>query len=140
MGETFTELIAEQSTNVALLQRVLPNFKKLGKALITLPKVTKRAESLDALWEKMQRLHTRILQVANAEQKKTSAYFISEEFFEAEDTYQEAADHFADTIAHLRSASARPAQTSNASQSISGNFEIQLPRIQLPKFSGNFTE
>ncbi|CAL1684481.1 unnamed protein product [Lasius platythorax] len=98
MVDDLKDLLVEQSTIIASIKRVLANFKKIGKANVTQYKVKKRLENLEALWEKCQRQHVRLLQVATAEEQRTVGYFSTDEFFAAEDDYHESADHLADII------------------------------------------
>lgn len=69
-------------------------------------------------------------------------YFQEEEFFAAEDEYHDAADYLADIIGNFTT----PEQSGATSVSdvsmrdSSSAVSLQLPRISLPKFSGNFSE
>lgn len=142
MADDLQNLLVEQSIIIASMKRVLPNFKKLGKLNATQYKAKNRLDHLGELWEKCQRLNIRMTKAATAEEKRSVGYFTSEEFFAAEDAYHEAADYLADIIGKLsRIDSNAGATVSDASfRELNGAMSLQLPRISLPKFSGNFAE
>jgi len=142
MADDLQALLVEQSIIIASMKRVLPNFKKLGKSNSTQYKGMNRLDHLEELWEKCQRLNIRMTQAATAEEKRTVGYFAAEEFFAAEDAYHKAADYLADIIGKLsRVDSNAAASVSDVSfRELNGAMSLQLPRISLPKFSGNFAK
>lgn len=141
MSEDLRDLIIEQSATIASMKRVLANFKKIGKANITSYKAKKRLDHLESLWEKCQRLNVRLLQVVSPDEQRSVSYFTAEEFYAAEDVYHETADYLADIIGKLSHGDINPASSvSDVSLRESSVVTQQLPRISLPKFSGNFAE
>lgn len=72
MADDLQDLFVEQSTTIASIKRVILNFKKIGKANITLYKAKNRVKDLETLWEKCQRLNVRLLQVATAKDRSPS--------------------------------------------------------------------
>ncbi|XP_011884042.1 PREDICTED: uncharacterized protein LOC105571179 [Vollenhovia emeryi] len=142
MADDLQALLVEQSTTIAAIKRVIPNFKKIGKANITIYKAKKRANDLESLWERCQRLNVRLLQAASAEDQLVVEYFADKEFLAAEDAYHEAADHLADCVGKFsrdRSDVAASSVSDSSLQDTSAS-SLQLPRISLPKFFGKFTE
>lgn len=137
-----TDLLVEQSTTITSIKRVLTNFKKIGRANVTLYIAKNRLDGLENLWQKCQRLNVQLLQTATIEEQRSIKYFASEEFYAAEDVYHEAADHLANVIGGLSSDSSGVAVSASDTsiRDSFGNVPLQLPRISLPKFSGNFTE
>jgi len=74
-------------------------------------------------------------------EQRTVGHFTAEEFYDAEDAYHETADYLADLIGKLSHGNQNAASVSDISLRESSNMmSLQLPRILLPKFSGNFVE
>ncbi|XP_070158804.1 uncharacterized protein [Polyergus mexicanus] len=142
MTDSLQGLLIEQSITISSMKRVFPNFKKMGKANITQYKAKSRLDALETLWERCQRLNVQLQQIATADEQRTVPYFIEEEFFTAEDVYHEAADYLADVIGKFSRCDPNAASTVSdiSSRELSGTVSLQLPRIPLPKFSGNFAE
>ncbi|XP_070170845.1 uncharacterized protein [Polyergus mexicanus] len=142
MTDSLQGLLIEQSITISLMKRVFPNFKKMGKANVTQYKAKSRLDALETLWERCQRLNVQLQQIATADEQRTVQYFIEEEFFTAEDVYHEAADYLADVIGKFSRCDPNAASTVSdiSSRELSGAVSLQLPRIPLPKFSGNFAE
>lgn len=142
MPADLRQLLVEQANAIASIKRVLVNFKKLPKANITLPRTKGRLEDLKEIWRTVQQLHNRLCLVATTEERKTAPYFLNDSYFEAEDAYNEAADHLNKTMGRLcktETPSSKIGSDSSYREACSDN-ALQLPRISLPKFSGNFLE
>ncbi|XP_070170737.1 uncharacterized protein [Polyergus mexicanus] len=135
-------LLIKQSITISSMKRVFPNFKKMGKANVTQYKAKSRLDALETLWERCQRLNVQLQQIATADEQRTVQYFTEEEFFTAEDVYHEAADYLADVIGKFSRCDPTAASSVSdiSSRELSGAVSLQLPRIPLPKFSGNFAE
>ncbi|CAL1672750.1 unnamed protein product [Lasius platythorax] len=84
MSSKLSQLIVEQTNTIALLARVLINFKKLAKVNVTVSKTQGRLSDLKELWNKIQALHNRICYLATADEKKDQPYFSNEHFYDAE--------------------------------------------------------
>ncbi|XP_070169690.1 uncharacterized protein [Polyergus mexicanus] len=142
MTDSLQGLLIEQSITISSMKRVFPNFKKMGKANVTQYKAKSRLDALETLWERCQRLNVQLQQIATADEQRTVPYFTEEEFFTAEDVYHEAADYLADVIGKFSRCDPNAASTVSdiSSRELSGAVSLQLPRIPLPKFSGNFAE
>ncbi|XP_070169361.1 uncharacterized protein [Polyergus mexicanus] len=140
MTDSLQGLLIEQSITISSMKRVFPNFKKMGKANVTQYKAKSRLDALETLW--CQRLNVQLQQIATADEQRTVQYFTEEEFFTAEDVYHEAADYLADVIGKFSRCDPTAASSVSdiSSRELSGAVSLQLPRIPLPKFSGNFTE
>ncbi|XP_070169704.1 uncharacterized protein [Polyergus mexicanus] len=135
-------LLIEQSITISSMKRMFPNFKKMGKANVTQYKAKSRLDALETLWEKCQHLNVQLQQIATADEQRTVQYFTEEEFFTAEDVYHEAADYLADVIGKFSRCDPTAASSVSdiSSRELSGAVSLQLPRIPLPKFFGNFAE
>src|SRR5580765_8515731 len=140
MPQELRNLLIEQSNSIASIKRVLINFKKLPKANITLSKTKGRLSNLETLWATCQALHVKILQSTTPEEQASTSYFLEEEFFAAEDAYLEAADYINDAIGKLTKVEPAPSDKGNESsfRDTLAGMSLQLPRISLPKLSGNF--
>ncbi|KAH0945983.1 hypothetical protein HN011_007501, partial [Eciton burchellii] len=64
----------------------------------TLTKTRTRLADLEKCWEKVQRLHDKIIVAMAAEDRKKLFYFLQNEFLAVEDAYNEAADYFQEAI------------------------------------------
>ncbi|RLU21152.1 hypothetical protein DMN91_005525 [Ooceraea biroi] len=58
MSTDLSILMVEQTNTIALLKRVLINFKKLPKANVTVARTQGRLSDLKELWTKVQTLNT----------------------------------------------------------------------------------
>lgn len=142
MSTDLRNLLIEQSITTTSIGRVLINFKKLPKANLTPSKTRGQLYNLEALWTRCQDLHVKILQTATAEEQRSASYFLEEDFLAAKDAYLEAADHINDTLGKLTKVETVSSEKGNESsfRDTLAGMSLQLPRITLPKFSGNFLE
>jgi len=85
---------------------------------------------------------TRPASSGDYKEQRTVGYFTTEEFYDNEDAYHEAADYLADFIGKLshRNQNVAASVSDTSSRESSNLMSLQLPRISLPKFSGNFVE
>jgi len=135
MSEDLRNLIIEQSATIASMKRVLVNFKKLGKVNITSYKAKNRLDHIETLWSECRRLNVWLLQVATLDEQRSFNYFTAEEFYAAEDVYNEAADYLAEIIGFSHGNVNPALSVSDVSLRDSSAVTLQLPRISLPKFS-----
>jgi len=98
MAEDLRNFLVNQTTTMNLIKRVLINYKKLPKVNVMLQKTRARLSDLKTLWKEARHLHGRITLAATAEDKKKLSYFLQDEFFVAEDAYNEAADHLQEAV------------------------------------------
>lgn len=139
MSQDLHHLLIKQELTIKSIKRVLVNYKKLSKPNISLSKTKGRLSNLEDLWAT---LHVRLMQTATAEEQKTTPYFAKDEILDAEDAFLEAADYLNDMIGKFAKVETGSSDTGNESSfrdSLSGT-SLQLPRISLSKFSGNFSE
>jgi hypothetical protein len=142
MIDDLQDLLEEQNTTVYAIKRIIPNYKKLSKANITLIRTRARLSDLQKLWEKAHRLHSKISRVATTEEKKRLPYFVQDEFLAAEDDYNEASDYLQEAIGGCVAPESLaydpdPAfPVGNEPRSSS----LTFPRIPFPTFSGKISE
>ena len=130
------DLLLEQKANFHSLARFMENFKKLGKANITEAGVRSRLALLATYWERCRAAHLGIEKLASAEDRTRVEYFTAAQFGTAEEQYLAMSDYLHEYLARFvgsAGAAAAPAAGEYANS-------LKLPLIELPKFSGNYTE
>ncbi|XP_011268073.1 uncharacterized protein LOC105258504 [Camponotus floridanus] len=118
------------------ISRVVENLKKLGKEKITLVTINTRLESLESNWKSFQTTHSALIAAA-VEAEKTLDYFVTDYYDLTETAYFENKD----TLLTLRQDSASPEAASDDSLNVSASRHSTaraLPKITLPKFSGDY--
>lgn len=136
----FDSVLDEQREKLRLLTRVVPNFKRLGRAKMTQGATQGRIETIKSYFESSIVLY-QVLQKLSSEEDKSNAYFEGDEFAAAEEKYF---DDLGYLYANLRSLELAPAPPANvnatANQTIAGPTQVKFNKINLPKFSGEPTE
>ncbi|XP_043257967.1 uncharacterized protein LOC122400510 [Colletes gigas] len=142
MAERAEGLFIQQVTTIAAIRRVIVNYKKLPKAQVSLARAKNRKENLEKLWDECRATHQLILQSTKAEDHKGISYFKDNTFLDAEDAYFDAEDFLSDAIAQLDVGSKTQSDQSNVSicHDSVASASSQLPRLSLPKFSGDFNQ
>ncbi|XP_076299895.1 uncharacterized protein LOC143218550 [Lasioglossum baleicum] len=141
MTDTSESLLIQQDTAIAAIKRVIVNYKKMAKPQITLVKVKSRLDQLEKLWIECRQTHSRLLLVTKAEDQKTIPYFKANVFLDAETAYLDASDTLNEVIAQLDIAGGTSKISPNTDSSVAANsVSVQLPRLSLPKFSGDFSQ
>ncbi|XP_029176084.1 uncharacterized protein LOC114944355 [Nylanderia fulva] len=141
MTESIDFLLTEQSFTIDAINRSLVNVKKLSKAQTTVIKLESRLKKLHDQWSSCKAIHVRILHAVTPKEKSELPYFVKEEFYAAEETYDVTVDLINEAIKKLS-----PTPPTHGTSDRSSIFDsdtrrpIHLPRISLPKFSGKFTE
>lgn len=138
MATEFTSLIIGQTNRIDSLKHVLINFKKLGKANFTVPNVQGRLTDLKELWSQVQSQHNQICCNATPDERKEHPYFVNDQFYE--EVYIESADYFYETIIKKAESEFCNKSTDSSYRDVHSHIVLQLPRISLPKFSGNYLE
>lgn len=125
------------------VERALDNFKKIGKANLTYGIVRQRLSLLRDHFAKCEVLHGQILASASKEARTNHPYFTEDTFSKCEDTFYTTSDCFADWLHRLEApfpTSSPEAASVSPSHFNATRSSLHLPRIQLPKFSGEFHE
>ncbi|KAH0947134.1 hypothetical protein HN011_005606 [Eciton burchellii] len=141
MADDLHGFLEEQNTTIHAIKRIIPNYKKLSKVNITLPRTKARLADLQKLWEKAHRLH-RISRAATTEETKKLPYFLQDEFLAAEDDYNEVADYLQDVISNFVTPES-PAGNTPTDPMVDDEPQLStvtLQRIPIPTFSGEFSE
>ncbi|KAH0945595.1 hypothetical protein HN011_006265 [Eciton burchellii] len=103
MSEDLCKFLVDQIITISLIKRVIINYKKLSKANVTLYK-TRGSLWLrfkDALEEDSTSLGSSLWQWQRTILRKKLSYFLQDEFFAAENIYNDAADHLHDAISNF---------------------------------------
>ncbi|XP_024879222.1 uncharacterized protein LOC112459388 [Temnothorax curvispinosus] len=137
------DLMAQQKVAIHAIDRALDNFKKIGKTNYTLGVVRNRLLQLKENYARFELLHGKILAAATKEFIATSRYFTEDRFDKCEETFLTTSDYMAEWMSRLESPPQVNPGSSPVSQcniSASPRTAFQLPRINLPKFAGEFRE
>ncbi|XP_048482282.1 uncharacterized protein LOC119693509 [Plutella xylostella] len=137
------ELIDQQEDTAILIQKAQTNFKKAPKARLTLGYLKVRIQCIDEYWDTFKNTHTSLLKATKREERACLPYFMNESYSECEDNYLSLKSDMQDLINILTST-----ETSNISmtsehsriQGAGASVDVRLPRIDLPKFSGNYED
>ncbi|KYN18568.1 hypothetical protein ALC57_09120, partial [Trachymyrmex cornetzi] len=135
------DLLLQQRVSMRTIKRALENFKKIGRANLTYGIVRNRLQTFKENYARCELLHAQLLKVVTNEQQEAERYFKEDVFGELEDVYNAASDFIADALAVLEPGHA----PSSPGLSVSHNQQTEkatapLPRLNLPRFSGEFRE
>lgn len=136
-------LLSEQRVTLKSITRALDNFKKLGKDNFTYGIVRSRLQKLRNDYTRFERTHAGVLALATEEIIQTNKYFTEDRFAACETAYYAASDYMSEWEAQLEPQSTTIPDVSSVSQhqnGFSSRSTLQLPRISLPTFSGEFSD
>lgn len=132
------ELLARQDHIMKSVHRVLPNFKKLGKAKWNASLVKARISGIHDIFSECRDLDVKLNLAATDVQRATLNYFVANMFYQCEDIYQETVDILATALEDLKA----PSTSSNAPAPLphtSSKPSSHLPQMTLPSFDGALT-
>jgi len=138
MSAHLKQLLRTQQYIFDWISKVIINYKKLTKENITYIHTKKRQDNLEREWAEARRLRVEIDMEATEENRKTMPYFVQDHFATAEEAYTEASDF----LLHALSKFNKVGTSVHEDDAISLFLDAmkptasQLPRINLPKFSG----
>ncbi|XP_029160026.1 uncharacterized protein LOC114932018 [Nylanderia fulva] len=137
-------LLAEQKVTLKSITRSLENFKKIGKDNLTYGIVRSRLQKLKDDYARYEHTHAKVLALATEDFVATHKYFTEDRFSACEAAYYTASDYMAEWEAQLEpQATSTPEPSSIVSHRqnvFTSRSAFQLPRISLPKFSGEFSD
>ncbi|XP_046478601.1 uncharacterized protein [Neodiprion pinetum] len=143
---TIDEYIERQTDLFRRICRTLENLRKLGEAKTTLGQVQSRLDALNSNWLKFQDMHETVDQIriaAKGDQLdaiKRLSYFAKDYYGQCEEQYLNAKGELLDLLGTLKTLSAPIVPTAVAPQLTTGGASKRLPRIELPTFSGNYSD
>lgn len=127
------ELVLTQEDLFDTLKKAERNFKKAAKERIKRPYLETRLESLEELWAKFKSDHRAIVTQSTSKDKKELAYF-------TEDTHNQFGELYISYKSSLKEALTPFLRENTPSLAIASTSEVQLPKIQLPSFTGKYNE
>lgn len=138
-------LLVEQDQTIGLINRTVANFKKIGTKNFTLAVARSRHTILNDNWQRCLSLNAQIEKEAEDLDRTTNAYFLEKLFLSTEETYLAASDYFTSIIDKLTEPVAGPSASkqdpiNQTFAEVQVNKSFSLPRISLPKFSGNYLD
>ncbi|XP_076660392.1 uncharacterized protein LOC143363737 [Halictus rubicundus] len=142
MGDLKT-LLKHQIDAARIVERTLDNFKKIGKAKLTVATVKNRIARLSESFAECQRLHKQLSAVATDAERSTVGYFTQDRFMAVHEIYMETSDYMAETLSRLAAADSSgtdstPSPAGPVSQP--DDDKSRMPMLNLPTFSGAFSE
>lgn len=138
--DTCEELLEAQDTAFTLIQRILVNFNKLPKARKTAVAVRTRIESLKAHWDTCQQQHVRLCALVDEATRQQSEYFVKDKFLLISDTVEQIMDTLSEGLERLQPSTVQANLDMSNSSHESRITPVHLPRIDIPKFSGELTK
>lgn len=136
---TFVELVEYQSTLQTLIIKILPNFGRLARAKRTAGTVNNRLKSLQLYWDSCRENHAKVCALADAELRSSHEYFAKDKFLMINDAYEETHDSLSDMLEALRPSNSNCSLTESPSV-MNASHIVHLPRIDVPKFFGDYTK
>ncbi|XP_034195324.2 uncharacterized protein LOC117611487 [Osmia lignaria lignaria] len=133
-------LIRENKVHVRLINNALLNFKKLGKQNHTPAVIRSRINLLKDYWAKFQSTQIQIEVAASEENTRANPYFSSDVFGDTEAAFLAALDAMTAALPTDSEPASNSCNTSTASCNRETALSVKLPRVELPKFSGDYTE
>ncbi|XP_046752270.1 uncharacterized protein LOC124415046 [Diprion similis] len=141
------EYIDRQSDYIWRISRAVDNLRKLGEAKITYGQVKSRLNTLNSDWNKFQDTHEKIIELkagAKSDQLdviKKCSYFAKDYYGQCKEHSSNSEGTMLDLLESLSPATAAIAQNAAATQTTTaGGSSKRLPRIELPSFSGNYSD
>ncbi|CAK1579685.1 unnamed protein product [Parnassius mnemosyne] len=145
--EEINSMILKQTEISQRISKAFKNFKKSPKDRITVPYIRIREETLKANWELFNTNHYEIVAATSRDDQKLLAYFLEDAYDCCEDTYLTFKTMLLEQLEKLvpTSPATELSHSGNNSETSSGNTgkpqpDVKLPRIELPKFTGNYDE
>ncbi|XP_018397720.1 PREDICTED: uncharacterized protein LOC108775764 [Cyphomyrmex costatus] len=136
---TVTDVIARQNDLYGLISRSIDNLNKLGSARITRGAVQSRLGALKANWEKFNAHHDNLVKAKHAEIEPLQ-YVTENVYALCEEKFHEAHGFMLDMLDQFDCKALHEATVHNATNSATGTHSRRLPRIDLPKFSGDYAQ
>ncbi|XP_070527728.1 uncharacterized protein [Cardiocondyla obscurior] len=137
-----SDLLIKQSVTRRSIERMLSNFKKLGRENITAAKVRSRIAFLQEAWSKFQEVHVQLLRSTPETDLQSVDYFRNQEFEATEEAYQSTRDALTDFLEELEPV-VSPASAFYSTGILAepqGLAMPNMPKFRLPLFDGNYAD
>lgn len=135
--EQAQKLIELQEDRFEQIQKAKINFLKTPESRITASYIEIRLETLERLYSTFTTVHEEISSIIPRGHRRTVEYFTFDKFEQLEEFYVEYKTCLKERLCHL---SKIIISNTPSSSKTSINTEIKLPAIQIPTFSGNYTD
>ena len=135
-------IIESQMRIYGLISRALENLNKLGRDNITRGAVQSRLNLLDSNWSKFEQGNTDLYSRELSSADGGHAYFTEDVFSACEEAFLTAKAAFLDKLEDFAAqrSSGISSTRSGAATSTSSTHHASLPKIELPTFSGKYSE
>lgn len=135
---SFSALLKEQIGYKSMIDKALENLKKSPKErLLKESHLLTRLDNLEEKWKVFSDNHRKLLNVSEPE--VASSYIKNGTYDLVEETYIECKTEIRDKLESIRKQSPST-QYTTAAQASSRFEQVQLPKISIPTFSGNYSE
>lgn len=129
------ELLAQQENTLCLIKKMGVNFKKSPIARLTKGYIQTRLETVSQYWEQFRQVHSELTKVTSASKKKEIPYFVEDYFDKGEEEYLNTKTDMQDKLEALLNEK----NTETGGDRIPKQ-EVKLPQINIPQFSGHYSE
>ncbi|CAK9801742.1 hypothetical protein ANTPLA_LOCUS2930 [Anthophora plagiata] len=136
-----TALLRQQMLRTTI-ERALINFKKIGRDNQTPVKVQTRINALQTAWQQFQDGHVALASLTSEDLKATTAYFQEDHFALMEEIYLATLEFMDERLPQLTTRDTPSTSASGPSTRPDQHAKSRpsLPPIELPPFTGNYTE
>lgn len=131
------QILSIQEERFEQITKAQTNFHKAGKSKITLSYIETRMETLEKVWQLYKQSHEQLIAFVNRDQRTAYPYFKEDFYDQCEEIYINYKSELKEKLRALTPKEA-PQQPSASEQKT--NTEIKLPTINLPTFSGKYTD
>ena len=132
-------LWTQQQHTMGLIMRALSNLRRLGQTKLTKGIIQIRADQLDAHWKKFQDRHAEIIALP-AIQTQDHIYSTEHYFDTTEECYLDARGQMLDMLEQMTPSTSLTNTQRNETPFSATAEHTHLPRINVPRFSGNYKE
>lgn len=134
------DLLQEQSIDIDSINRALHYIQSLPENQRQGPILENRAKHLYMSWSSCTTRHYRIHQAASPDQKKIRSYFTNRVFEQLEEKYLQVTDQVSLWMTQITLNQPATHRLQSSTGSTIADSNVKLPRINIPSFSGKFTD
>lgn len=135
---TLDSQIERQHQLFGVISRAVENLGKLGPSRTNRGSVKSRIETLKTNWEKFQANHENLLRSCTAKQRKIP--YFKEDLWHCEEAFLDAHDTMLNVLDSLDPPTSQNTSSVETSMiATTGSRSRRLPRIDVPKFSGEYS-
>lgn len=136
-----TEYIRTLEDMAMMIQNAQMNLKKCPKQRLTIGYIKSRQKTIDEYWDVFKTTHNSLTKCTEREQKGILPYFLNEDFYKIEDLYICLQADLSDLVLKLEAQKNSSHECEISISSQDGQLSmVNLPRIQLPTFSGKYED